>query len=78
MRLRISAWAPLLDACNVNHSLLLPILMHCRYDQGRPLLGLPQMGRETRDFLRNVYSDIPAAVEAIRQYWTPIRYARRR
>ena len=78
MRLRISAWAPLLDASNGNHSLLLPILLHCRDDQGRPLLGPPQTGRETGDFLRNAYADIPAAVEAIRQYWMPIRYARRR
>ncbi|WP_275199677.1 UPF0149 family protein [Bradyrhizobium sp. CSA207] len=36
MRLRLSAWAPLLDASNVNHGLLLPILLHCRDDQGRP------------------------------------------
>jgi uncharacterized protein len=77
MRLRISAWAPLLDASNVNHSLLLPILLHCRDDQGRPLLGPPQTDRETGDFLRNA-ADILAAVEAIRQYWMPIRYARRR
>nr|WP_247804861.1 hypothetical protein [Bradyrhizobium sp. 191] len=28
-RLRPSAWAPLLDASNVNHGLLLPILLHC-------------------------------------------------
>ncbi|MEY9438609.1 UPF0149 family protein [Bradyrhizobium elkanii] len=33
MRLRLSAWAPLLDASNVNHRLLLPILLHCRDDQ---------------------------------------------
>jgi uncharacterized protein len=78
MRLRVSAWAPLLDASNVNHSLLLPILLHCRDDQGPPLLGAPQTDRETGDFLRNAYADIPAAVEAIRQYWMPIRYARRR
>ena len=76
MRLRISAWAPLLDASNVNHGLLLPILLHCRDDQGRPLLGPPRSGRETGDFLRNAYADIPAAVEAMRQYWMPIRYAR--
>lgn len=76
MRLRISAWAPLLDAGNVNHGLLLPILLHCRDDQDRPLLGPPRSGRETGDFLRNAYADIPAAVDAMRQYWMPIRYAR--
>jgi len=76
MRLRLPAWAPLLDASNVNHGLLLSILLHCRDDQGRPLLGPPRRGRETGDFLRNAYADIPAAVEAMRQYWMPIRYAR--
>src|SRR4029077_17495014 len=75
MRLRLSAWAPLLDANNVNHGLLLPILLHCRDDQGRPLVGPPRNGHETR---RNAHADIPAAVEALRQYWMPIRYARAR
>ncbi|WP_461325554.1 UPF0149 family protein, partial [Bradyrhizobium elkanii] len=78
MRLRLSAWAPLLDASNVNHRLLLPILLHCRDDQAGPLLGPPRTGRETRDSLRNAHLDIPAAVEAMRQYWMPIRYARAR
>ncbi|MGF6425641.1 uncharacterized protein ABIE91_000861 [Bradyrhizobium elkanii] len=72
MRLRLLAWAPMLDASNVNHGLLLPILLHCRDDQGRPLLGPPRNGRETW----RAYADIPAAVEALRQYWMPIRYAR--
>ena len=41
MRLRMSDWAPLLDTSDVNHALLLPILLHCRDDQGRPLRSLP-------------------------------------
>ena len=73
MRLRLSAWAPLLDTSNVNHGLLLPILLYCRDDQGRSPLGPPRV-----DFLRNAYADIPAAVEATRQHWMPIRYARAR
>ncbi|MFB9262750.1 UPF0149 family protein [Bradyrhizobium erythrophlei] len=78
MQLRLPAWAPLLDAGNVNHGLLLPILLHCRDDQNRPLLGgPPRRGPETGD-LRNAHLDIPAAVEATRQYWMPIRYARPR
>jgi len=44
----------------VNHGLLLPILLHCRDDQEQPLLGPPQSGRETR----RAYADIPPAVEA--------------
>ncbi len=75
MRLRISAWTPLLDANNINHRLLLPILLHCRDDQGRPPLGPPRTDHETR---RNAHADIPATVEALRQYWMPIRYARAR
>ncbi|MET4373243.1 hypothetical protein ABIA99_005965 [Bradyrhizobium sp. LB12.1] len=51
--------------------LLLPILLHCRDDQEQPLLGPPQSSRETW----RAYADIPPAVEAIRQYWMPIRYA---
>ena len=76
MRPRISAWAPLLDTRNVNHRLLLPILMHCEDGQGRPLLGPTSKARQTEQFLRNAHSDIPAAVEAMRQYWMPIRYPR--
>lgn len=56
----------------------LPILLHCRDDQGRPLLGPLPSGRETRGFLRNAHTDIPAAVEAVRQYWMPMRYPRAR
>jgi uncharacterized protein len=78
MRLRLSVWTPLLDASNVNHGLLRPILLHFRDDQGRPLLGSRRSGRETEHFLRNAHLDIPAAVEAVRQYWMPIRYPRAR
>ena len=78
MRLRLSAWAPLLDISNIHHGLLLPILLHCVDDQGRPLLGPPRKGRETEQFLRNAHTDIPHVVEAMRQYWMPTRYARAR
>lgn len=78
MRLKLSAWAPLLDTGNVNHGLLLPILLHCRDDQGQPMLGLSRSCRDIADFLRNAHADIPAAVEAMRQYWMPIRYPRAR
>lgn len=78
MRLRLSAWAPLLDTRNINHGLLLPILLHCVDNQGHPLLGPPRPGRETEEFLRNAHTDIPDVVEAMRQYWMPTRYARAR
>jgi uncharacterized protein len=76
MRLRISDWAPLLDPSDIHHGLLLPILLHCCDDRGRPLLGPVRRGQESRSFLRNAHADIPAVVEAIRQYWMPTRYAR--
>ncbi|MGY8685633.1 hypothetical protein Q2941_49175 [Bradyrhizobium sp. UFLA05-153] len=49
--------------------MLLPILLHCVDNQGRPLLGPPKKGRDTEEFLRN--ADIPDVVEAMRQYWMP-------
>jgi uncharacterized protein len=76
MRLRISAWAPLLDGGNINHDLLLPILLHCLDENGQPLLGPTRKGREVRESLRNAHTHIPAVVEAVRQYWMPTRYAR--
>jgi uncharacterized protein len=76
MQPRLPAWAPLLDLSNINHGLLLPILLHCIDDYGRPLLGPAKKGRETEEFLRNAHADIPMVVEAMRQYWMPSRYAR--
>ena len=78
MQLRISAWAPLLDASNLHYGRLRPILMHCCDHQGRPLLG-PQPGKDGEPGApSNAYLGIPAAVEALRQYWMPIRYKRAR
>jgi uncharacterized protein len=48
----------------------------CRGDQGRPLLGPKRKSRTTKEFLRNAHADIPAVVEAMRQYWMRTRYAR--
>ena len=77
MRLQMSAWAPLLDTSNVNHGLLLPILLHCRRRSGASAARTAtKQGRETRNSLRNAHTDIPAVVEAMRQYWMPTRYAR--
>jgi len=78
MRLRISAWAPLLDASNPHHGRLQPILMHCCDDQGRPLLGPQPLKDGEPGDLSNAHLGIPAAVEALRQYWMPIRYKRAR
>jgi uncharacterized protein len=77
MNLRLSAWAPLRNLADINHGLLLPILCHCVDDQGRPMLGSPRQGTETEHSLRTAHKDIPAAVEAMRQYWMPTRFKTR-
>lgn len=76
MQLKLFAWSPLLDLGDINHGLLLPILLHCVDDQGHPILGPVRKGREGKAFLRNAHTDIPAVVEAMRQYWMPTRYRR--
>lgn len=77
MKLRLSAWAPLRNPADINHGLLLPILLHCVDDQGRALLGPPRQGPETEQFRKNAYKDIPAVVEEMRQYWMPKRFKTR-
>jgi uncharacterized protein len=72
----MSAWAPLLDSGNVNHDLLVPILLHCLDEKRRLLLGPTGNDSEAREALRNAHTCIPAVVEAMRQYWMPTRYAR--
>jgi uncharacterized protein len=67
MKLRMSAWALLLDIDEINHGLLFADLLHCVDDQGRPLLGPTWKGPEGKAFMRKAYTDIPAVVEAIRQ-----------
>jgi uncharacterized protein len=73
---RIPAWASLPDTRNINHGLPLTILIHCEDDQGRQPLGPTKKAHQTEQFLRNAHGDILAAIEAMRQYWMPIRYAR--
>ena len=73
MRLRRDAWLPLLDLSRMDHGLLLPILLHCTDDAGRPMLGPTRPGPAGETFLRNAYHDIPITVPAIRDYWMPQR-----
>ncbi|WP_347337381.1 UPF0149 family protein [Bradyrhizobium tropiciagri] len=72
MQLRLSAWAQLLDANNVNTTFW---CLSCHTVATIRTVRCSDR-RETEDFLRSVHLDIPAAVEALRQYWMPIRYAR--
>ena len=73
MKLRHNAWQPLLTLRRIEHGLLLPILLHCIDDAGRPMLGPTRPGREGEEFLRTAYHDIPVVVPAIREYWMPQR-----
>jgi uncharacterized protein len=77
MKLKLSAWAPLRNLADINHRLLLPILLHCADDQGQPLLGQPRKGPETQLFRQNACKDIPAVIEEMRQYWMPTRFKTR-
>ncbi|GLH77023.1 hypothetical protein SSBR45G_19310 [Bradyrhizobium sp. SSBR45G] len=78
MQLRPAAWAPLLDPGHLHHGLLRPILMHCRDDQDWPLSGAKSPTNGMSDNPSDTHLGIPAAVEALRQYWMPIRYKRAR
>jgi uncharacterized protein len=77
MKLRLPAWSQLRNPADINHGLLFPILLHCVDDRLRPLLGSPKTGQQTQQFLRTAYKEIPAAVEAMRQYWMPTRFKTR-
>ncbi len=67
------AWSPLLDSDNPQHALLLPILLHCVDDQGKPVVPTTD-DATVRKLRHRVHADIPVVVEGIRQYWMPIRY----
>ena len=75
MHLSMWAWPPLLNPANANHRLLRPILLQCRDNQGRPR-PVPFQGNRKPGPQRFVPDlEIPAAVEALRQYGMSIRYA---
>jgi uncharacterized protein len=75
MKLRLREWSRLLTPARVEHRLLLPILSNCVDDRGRPYLP-PAMRTEAAHFIQNAASEIPKSVEALRQFWMPIRFKR--
>ncbi len=77
MQLRLQQWQPLRDLTRIDHGLLLPILLHCTDQLGRPMLGPPREGPETETFLRDAYHDIPLVIPHIRQFWMPQRLKER-
>ena len=71
MKLRLLAWSRLISPDRNEHDLLSPILFHCVDDVGRPAMPLA-----TPRCASNAWRDIPATVEALRQFWMPIRFKR--
>jgi len=74
IKLRLLAWSRLLSPNTVEHALLLPILFHCVDDAGRPVLAASRRGPNSLSFAQNAGRDIPAVVEAMRQFWMPTRF----
>jgi uncharacterized protein len=65
---------------NPLHGLMLPILLYCRDDSGKPMLGPPRPGPEGKAFIRDAWNDIPQSVLAIRHHYhvIPTGQSRRR
>ena len=75
LKLRLRDWSRLLTPARIEHRLLLPILSHCVDAGGRPFLP-PAMRTESAYFIQNASREIPASVDALRQFWMPIRFKR--
>lgn len=71
MKLRLLAWSQLISPDRIEHNLLSPILFHCIDEAGRPGMRVATPG-----FASNAWRDIPLTVEAMRQFWMPIRFTR--
>lgn len=76
MTMRLFDWSRMMNPKQIEHALLLPILFHCVDGAGRPLLAPPRRGPGTAAFDRTAWRDIPAVVEAMRQFWMPSRFKR--
>jgi uncharacterized protein len=76
MKLRLLAWSRLMSPNAADHGLLLPILFHCVDSAGRPVLDEQRRGPGTPSFAQQAWRDIPAVVEAMRQFWMPTRFKR--
>jgi uncharacterized protein len=75
MKPRLLAWSRLMRANAAEHGLLLPILSHCLDPDGRPLLETRRLASGGPSIHREAWRDIPAVVEAMRQFWMPSRFA---
>jgi yecA family protein len=75
MKPRLLIWSRLMSPNVIEHRLLLPILANCVDTDGGPVLGAPRYGLVNPPFAQDEWRDIPAVVEALRQYWMPTRFA---
>jgi uncharacterized protein len=75
IKLRLLVWSRLMSPAAAEHRLLLPILFHCVDASGRPVLDAQRRGPNTPSFGQVAWRDIPAVVEALRQFWMPTRFA---
>ena len=55
---------------------MLPVLFHCTDAAGQPMLPPSLRGDNTPAFAKTAWRDIPLMVEAMRQFWMPIRFKR--
>lgn len=75
MHLNLEGWQPLLNLDDINHGLLLPILLYCVEEDGSPVLGPPRPGPETAHFIEHEgHKDIAQVVPAIREFFQTRRY----
>ena len=77
MQLRLMEWSQLLASSAPEDSQLRPILFHCTDETGLPIL-YPALQDAVAASAHKAWREIPASVEAIRQFWMPIRFKRRK
>jgi len=75
MKLRPLAWSRLMSPNGHKHKLVRPILIHCVDGAGLPVLDRQPHAKSAPSFALDQELDIPAAVEALTQFWMPIRFA---
>ena len=74
VKLRPRDWSRMLAPGVIEQALMLPILFHCTDAAGQPMLPPSLRGENTAAFARTAWRDIPLTIEAMRQFWMPIRF----
>jgi uncharacterized protein len=73
-------WKTAMDPSHPLHEKMLPILLYCQDDRGKPYLGRPQPSAETKAVYAEAWKGIPTVVAAIRHHYhfIPAGQSRRR